>query len=72
MAEQSMPAIGTRVVHKDDHAKSQGPLWHVTGTDPPKNSVRLRHVPNAKANRDLAPETRDVKLPDFHRDYVQM
>lgn len=71
MAEE-MPAIGTQAVHKDNHKDSKGPVWRVAGQDADKNEVKLKHQPGHKLNSGLQPETRDVKLPDFHKDYVQL
>jgi len=67
-----MPAIGTRAVHKDDHAKGTGPVWSVTAQDADKQEVKLNHVNGHKLNKDLQPETRKVSVPDFNSNYTQL
>lgn len=68
----AMPAIGTRIVHKDDHAKSKGPVWSVKSCDAPKQQVNIGHVPNHKANIGLKPENRTVSVPEYNKDYMQI
>ncbi len=72
MAEATMPAIGTRAVHKDDHAKGTGPVWHVTAQDAEEQKVKINHLDGHKLNKGLKPEVRQVTVGDFDRDYRQL
>jgi hypothetical protein len=66
------PAVGTRVVHADDHAKSAGPVWKVSGHDAKKQEVKLNTVPGHKLNANVPATARDVPLTEFKEKYVQL
>lgn len=71
-AEELLPSVGTRAVHKDDHARSKGPVWEVTGhfkgTTMP---IRLNHAKH-KLNEGRKPMQRYVTPGEFQSDYVQL
>jgi hypothetical protein len=70
---EKLPAVGTKAVHKDDHAKTQGPVWQVTGIDPARDKpIRLDYDHDHKLNRGKDPELRRVTGEEFNRDYVQL
>ena len=62
MTEQPFPATDTTVVHKDDYAKSVGPVWQVTGQNPETKDVNLAHALKHKLNSGLKPEFRHVPV----------
>lgn len=65
-----LPSVGSRVVHKDDYAKSSGPVWEVTKVQPHlPRPIQIEHAPKHKLNvgRD-----NDVKLltpEQYHNEY---
>ena len=68
----SMPAVGTKVVHKDDHAKSSGPVWEVVAVDPQKpKPIHVNHAKH-KMNQGLEPSSRQLTGEEFQSDYRQL
>jgi len=67
----SLPAIGTRAVHKDDHAKSNGPVWEVYGHKEKEDEVRLKTARH-KLNAEQEPTAKDVPAKEFNDNYVQL
>lgn len=74
MADETLPAIGTKAVKKEDHEKSTGPVWQVTahkpGTDKP---IHINHAAH-KLNTGLKPPPEAVKLTatEFKGGYVEL
>lgn len=72
MAEGTLPKVGTKAVHKDDHQKQTGPVWQVKSVDPDhEKPVKLGHADH-KLNASLEPEVKRVTGQEFDRDYVQL
>jgi len=72
MSDTPLPTTGTRCVHKDDHAKGQGPVWEVVevNTQKPK-PIQINHA-NHKMNYDREPETRRLTGEEFSQNYNQL
>ncbi len=73
MSESKLPAIGTRAVHKDDHAKQTGPVWEVSKINPADSHPVILKPAKHKLNTDI-PEVyrRSVSGDDFSDNYVQL
>jgi hypothetical protein len=64
----SMPPIGTKAVHKDDHAKKGGPVWEVYDHFPKQQQVGLKPAKHKlNVGKDIAPKA--VPLKEFNDDY---
>lgn len=69
MLTAELPEIGTRVVHVNNHARGQGPIWEVEQVEDGKVALSLtRHKLNA--GRDEALKV--VTLDEFRRDYIAL
>lgn len=68
-----LPAIGTRVVHKEDHKKLTGPVWEVNKHYPKENNEPGIGLAPAKhkLNQGIIPG-RIVPLDEYKKDYVQL
>lgn len=73
MSEATLPNVGAKSVHKDDHAKSAGPVWEVTEIDAsaPKPII-IEHAPRHKLNRGLDSETRELTPQEYRNDYREL
>jgi hypothetical protein len=73
MSESGLPAIGTTVVHKDDHKLSKGPVWQVTRINKDDHKpIRIDHAGGHKLNKGLDSETRRLTAQEFDSDYKQL
>lgn len=69
----SLPAVGTKAVHKDDHAQSKGPVWEVVGVDPAREKpVHIAHAARHKLNAGLEPDQKRITGEDFKENYQQL
>ena len=74
MSEEVLPPLKTKAVHKNDHAKTKGPVWEVTGHERDRTDgkpIRLDHAKH-KMNDCEQPQTRHVSPSEFQQDYVQL
>lgn len=68
----TLPAVGTKAVHKDDHAKSTGPVWEVVGVDPKKEKpIHINHARH-KLNNGLEPASKQLTGEEFQSDFRQL
>jgi hypothetical protein len=71
MSEAKLPAIGTRAVHKEDHAKQTGPVWEVYGIDHTSETPVALKPAKHKINAAVSPgRRRHVTGEEFNDDYV--
>jgi hypothetical protein len=69
---ENLPQVGTKVVHKDDHAKSAGPVWEVKQIIPQaEKPIKMQHAAH-KMNQGLQPEIRRIDVTEFDSDYKQL
>lgn len=74
-----VPAIGTKAVHKEDYAKTQGPVWEVyghtkqpaatEGGDPVVDGVRLKQADHKLNKETFSLSPKNVPLDEFKNDY---
>lgn len=70
--DSTLPPIGTRVVHKDNHKESSGPVWEVDGHNIiPTAPIRLGQAKH-KLNEGNPQPHRHVSKQEFQDDYVQL
>jgi hypothetical protein len=72
----NLPSIGTKAVHKDDHAKSVGPVWEVTSVQPqlpqPITIMPAKgHKMNMKHPVDFTSK-KELTAGEFNENYVQL
>lgn len=68
-----MPSVGAQVAHKDDHAKSKGPVWEVARVTPAEaKPIVIKHVNGHKLNTGLDSETRKLTQGEYQSDYVPL
>lgn len=69
----SLPTIGTKAVHKDDHAKTTGPVWEVVAVkEKEAKPIHLDHAPDHKMNIGVQPASRQVTEKEFKEDYKEL
>lgn len=73
MADQPMPSVGATVAHKEDHAKSKGPVWEVTKVTPAEaKPIEIKHVKGHKLNAGLDSATKKLTQGEYQSDYVPL
>jgi hypothetical protein len=69
MSDKPLPSLGTRCVHKDNHAKGEGPMWEVVQVSPQDDKpIQINHA-NHRINHDREPESKKITNDQFHDDY---
>jgi hypothetical protein len=73
MSEAVLPEVGSKAVHRDDHAKSKGPVWEVTGVNKEaEKPIRIGHLRGHKLNQGLERETKSLTGEEFKTDYIAL
>jgi hypothetical protein len=70
MTMADLPEVGTRAVHKDDHAKQTGPVWKVRSVHPAEPRPIHVETPPHRLNKKY--EEKDLTAEEFKDDYVQL